>query len=214
MASLRLLAPASWHLWRAAQWSNTMPNQASLAVTPNKKMTPVARMGRLLELDEAMDTFPIWSLGPAQMGKSYTPVQEPLRAEREAISYAVIIYSSLGMEEGAFTGVINIFGAQLCWGLLSTCQPTLPCLIRWSPILVISDGLSKKAHRLIGDITRVDGGPFILQFISTPRLFRGVWINLFFGCCQPKATPLLGAFYKLQTCIWLKTWNIQTLSMA
>ena len=44
---------------------------------------------------------------------------------REAISYAVIIYSSLGMEEGAFTGVINIFGAQLCSGLLSTCQPTL-----------------------------------------------------------------------------------------
>ena len=102
-----------------------MPNQASVPVTANKKMTPVARMGRLLELDEAMDTFPIWSLGPAQqMGKSYT-VQEPLRAEREAISYAVIIYSSLGMEEGAFTGVINIFGAQLCSGLLSTCQPTL-----------------------------------------------------------------------------------------
>ena len=37
--------------------------------------------------------------------------------EREAISYAAIIYSSLGMEEEekeAFTaGVINIFGSQL-----------------------------------------------------------------------------------------------------
>ena len=88
-----------------------MPNQASLPVTPNKKMTPVARMGRLLELDEAMDTFPIWSLGPAQeMGKSYTPVQEPLRAEREAISYAVIIYSSLGMEEGLLQGLLTYLG--------------------------------------------------------------------------------------------------------
>ena len=36
--------------------------------------TTLLRIGR-------MDTFPIWSLGPAQqMGKSYTPaVQEPLR---------------------------------------------------------------------------------------------------------------------------------------
>ena len=47
--------------------------------------------------------------------------------EREAISYAAIIYSSLGMEEEekeAFTaGVINIFGAQLRWALLSFCHP-------------------------------------------------------------------------------------------
>ena len=35
------------------------------------------------------------------------------------------------------------------------------------PIMTSSDGLSKKAHRLIGDITQLDS-PFILQFISTP----------------------------------------------
>ena len=48
------------------------------------------------------------------MGELYTAVQEPSLGRREAISYAVIIYSSLGMGEEAFTGVINIFEAQLC----------------------------------------------------------------------------------------------------
>ena len=46
--------------------------------------------------------------------------------EREAISYAAIIYSSLGMEEEkeAFTaGVINIFGSQPRWALLGSCHP-------------------------------------------------------------------------------------------
>ena len=77
---------------------------------------------------------------------------------REVISYAVIIYSSLGMEEEAFTGMINIFGFNCARpaGHLSP-QPAshyLRCAFR-------------KAHRLIGDITQLDS-PFILQFISTP----------------------------------------------
>ena len=67
---------------------------------------------------QSMDTFPIWSRGPAQSLAG---------REREAISYAAIIYSSLGMEEEekeAFTaGVINIFGSQLRWALLSSCHP-------------------------------------------------------------------------------------------
>ena len=76
-----------------------------------------------------MDTFPIWSeLGSRQNGQAGIQWKN-LFGRREAISYAVIIYSSLGMEEEAFTGVINIFGAQLCWGLLGGCHPTLPCLI-------------------------------------------------------------------------------------
>ena len=63
-------APASWHLWSAASCKDTMPNQRSMLVTPNKKTTLVDRMGRLLELGAApMDTFPIWSLCSAQMGK-------------------------------------------------------------------------------------------------------------------------------------------------
>ena len=53
--------------------------------------------------------------------------QASLAGEREAISYAAIIYSSLGMEEEekeAFTaGVINIFGSQLRWALLGSSHP-------------------------------------------------------------------------------------------
>ena len=52
--------------------------------------------------------------------------QQAWLGEREAISYAAIIYSSLGMEEEkeAFTaGVINIFGSQPRWALLGSCHP-------------------------------------------------------------------------------------------
>ena len=107
---------------------------------------------------------------------------------REAISYAVIIYSSLGMEEEAFTGMINIFGLNCARpaGHLSP-QPAshyLRCAFR-------------KAHRLIGDITQLDS-PFILQFISTPRL-GGVWINLFLGCCG-ELPPESNIIFKKDCC--------------
>ena len=61
--------------------------------------------------------------------------QASLAGEREAISYAAIIYSSLGMEEEkeAFTaGVINIFGSQLRWALLSSCHPLSDQSSHWN----------------------------------------------------------------------------------
>ena len=152
-----------------------MPTPGFTAGDAKQENDPSGQNGRTL----AMDTFPIWSeLGSRSNGGAAIQWKN-LFGRREAISYAVIIYSSLGREEEAFTGVINIFGAQLCWGLLGSCHPTLPCLILGSPIITISDGLSKKAHRLIGDITQVDSS----QFISTPRRLKGVSINLFLHSC-------------------------------
>ena len=140
-----------------------MPTPGFTAGDAKQENDPGGQNGTTL----AMDTFPIWSLGqpPPKWASCYT-VEEPLR-RREAISYAVIIYSSLGMEEEAFTGVINIFGSQLCRGPAQRLSSY--SALSYTHHNHLSDGLSKKAHRLIGDITQVDGSPFILQFISTPR---------------------------------------------
>ena len=62
----------------------------------------------------------------------------------------------------------------------------------------------------MGDITQVDGNPFILQFISTPLpppLLKGVWKNLFIYCSPNqkqhhwKEVSLLGAFAKQQAAL-------------
>ena len=74
-------------------------------------------MGRVLQLDEGSNGHfsNMESLGVPPKWVRYTlQCKNLVLAEREAISYAVIIYSSLGMGEEAFTGVINIFEAQLC----------------------------------------------------------------------------------------------------
>ena len=78
-------------------------------------MTLVARMGRVSQLDEGSNGHfsNMESLGVPPKWARYT-LQCKNLVLREAISYAVIIYSSLGMGEEAFTGVINIFEAQLC----------------------------------------------------------------------------------------------------
>ena len=91
-----------------------------MLVTPNKKMTPVARMGG----DSSWNRWTLFQYGVEDPPKWASKLG--WEREREAISYAAIIYSSLGMEEEkeAFTaGVINIFGSQLRWALLSSCHP-------------------------------------------------------------------------------------------
>ena len=108
-----------------------------MPVTPNKKMTWWREWEEtLLGIDGHFSNME---------SRTRPNGQASLAGEREAISYAAIIYSSLGREEKAFTGVINIFGSPLCSGLLVGCHPTLRT--NW-------DGLFKKAHRLIGDISQ------------------------------------------------------------
>ena len=104
--------------------SNTMPSQALCAGDAKQENDPVARMGG----DSSWNRWTLFQYG----------VEDPPKAwlgEREAISYAAIIYSSLGMEEEkeAFTaGVINIFGAQLRWALLSSCHPLSAPSSHWN----------------------------------------------------------------------------------
>ena len=86
-------------------------------------MTPVARMGRLLQW--TLLQYGVLGIRPSGLEL----LHKNLFGRREAISYAVIIYSSLGMEEEAFTGVINIFVTQEFEGKLGACDLTLPCLI-------------------------------------------------------------------------------------
>ena len=80
-----------------------------MLVTPNKKMTWWREWEEtLLGIDGHFSNME---------SRTRPNGQASLAGEREAISYAAIIYSSLGMEEEekeAFTaGVINIFGSQL-----------------------------------------------------------------------------------------------------
>ena len=70
-----------------------MPGPGFTAGEAKQENDPGGQNGTTL----AMDTFPIWSLGET------CPIHKNLFQLREAISYAVIIYSSLGMEEEAFT---------------------------------------------------------------------------------------------------------------
>ena len=117
-----------------------MPTPGFSAGDAKQENDPVARMGGLAQ----WTLFPIWSLGGSRPN-GRAGLYKNLFGWGEAISYAAIIYSSLGREEKAFTGVINIFGSPLCSGLLGGCHPTLRTI--W-------DGLFKKAHRLIGDISQ------------------------------------------------------------
>ena len=107
---------------------NTMPSQALCAGDAKQENDPVARMG-------GDSSWNRWTL--FQYGVEEPPIwASKLGWEREAISYAAIIYSSLGMEEEekeAFTaGVINIFGSQLRWALLSSCHPLSAPSSHWN----------------------------------------------------------------------------------
>ena len=99
-----------------------------MLVTPNKKMTWWREWEEtLLGIDGHFSNME---------SRTRPNGQASLAGEREAISYAAIIYSSLGMEEEemeAFTaGVINIFGSQLRWALLSSCRPLNTLSSHWN----------------------------------------------------------------------------------
>ena len=105
---------------------------------------------------------------------------------REVISYAVIIYSSLGMEEEAFTGMINIFGFNCARpaGHLSP-QPA-------SSQMCFPKGPSvNRRYYPIG------------QPIYSPIYFHsrlgGVWTNLFLGCCG-ELPPESNIIFKKDCC--------------
>ena len=106
---------------------------------------------------------------------------------REAISYAVIIYSSLGMEEEAFTGMINIFGLR---GLLGTCHLNLPHL----PLSQMCFPKGPSVNRRYYPI----GQPIYSPIYFHSRL-GGVWTNLFLGCCG-ELPPESNIIFKKDCC--------------
>ena len=97
-----------------------------MLVTPNKKMTRWREWEEtLLGIDGHFSNMESRTRPNGQAS-----LAGERKREREAISYAAIIYSSLGMEEEAFTGMINIFGFNCARpaGHLSP-QPASPPII-------------------------------------------------------------------------------------